>query len=772
MCTQGGSIGRPCRFLDSRRGGREDARVLKGCVLAVIVGLGGPQCSSARSVAAPPDGPGAEAVGPEARAAGSADAAADADAADEASEVSANVPDGGSGFPDTPVARLRRAQEAFAAGRWAEADDAFRALLGTWPAIDDLLRFRAMESALRAERLDVALDDARRLGAGTSAQAVAARVRAADIAFLRQQWAEALAAYEALPRRLPREVDAIEVRFRTARCREALGETAQARAVYERLVREEPGRPAAAQAEERLRALDPGFAMPASWRLDRARSLVRRREWAAALDELDRIPADATDPPAIEVAWERAQALYLHRRRWDEAAAAYAVVAEAGGRHAEEAEFLRARSLARNQQDAEAIAAYREFARRHPRSARAADASYLAATLELYHNRFDDAIDALEDLVGRNRSGPGRPRSRWALGLAYYLAGRPADALPLFDGTRDDEDDPYSRARAQYWGAVARQDLGKIDEARALWKTVIAEKPLHWYALLSRHRLAELGDEPPPPYAARGVGRSDLVERCDELPAEVAVLRAAGLVPEARARLLDELEPRVAAAVGDELRDLCARLLCVDAAAVPYRHVTAAHPNDWGLVLDAEHLPFWEAAYPRAWRDDVETAAATHGVSPYLIWAILRQESSFDPDAVSAANAIGLLQMIPPTTERMLAARGEVYADEVLFNPERNIALGTEYIAQIDRKFHGQAPLVAAGFNGGPHNVARWLRDLHETRLDVFVERIPFDQTRNYVRRVITSYARYRYLYECDDNEWPIELPTTLRTDFLPDPDY
>jgi len=753
--------------------------VLKGCVLAVILGLAGPQCPSSGGAAAPSAGPEAAAPGPDARTAEPDRAAADAGAADEASGAPADVPDDSPGIPDgnpevpdTPVARLRRAQEAFDAGRWAEADDAFRALLGTWPALDDLLRFRAMESALRAERLDVALADARLLAAGSSDHAVAARVRAADIAFLRQQWAEALAAYDALPRRLPREVDALEVRFRTARCREALGETAKARAVYERLVREEPGRPAAAQAEERLRALDPGFAMPAPWRLERARTLVRRREWAAALEELDRIPADATDPPAAEVAWERAQALYLHRRRWDEAAAAYAVVAELGGPHAEEAEFLRARSLARNQQDAEAIAAYREFVRRHPRSARAADASYLAATLELYLNRFDDAIAALEELVGRNRSGPGRPQSRWTLGLAYYLAGRPADALPLFDGTLDDEDDPYSRARAQYWGAVARRDLGKTDEARALWKTVIAEKPLHWYAQLARQRLAELGDEPPPPYAARGVGRSDLVERCDELPAEVEVLRAAGLVPQARARLLDELEPRLAAAAGEELRELCGRLLCVDAAAAPYRHVAVAHPNDWGLVLDAEHLPFWEAAYPRAWRDDVEAAAAAHGISPYLIWAIMRQESSFDPDVVSTAKAIGLLQMIPPTTERMLAARGEAYEDGVLFDPERNIALGTEYIARIDRKFHGQVPLVAAGFNGGPHNVARWLRDFHETRLDVFVERIPFDQTRNYVRRVVTSYARYLYLYDSDDNAWPLELPAALRTDCLPDPDY
>jgi soluble lytic murein transglycosylase len=120
----------------------------------------------------------------------------------------------------------------------------------------------------------------------------------------------------------------------------------------------------------------------------------------------------------------------------------------------------------------------------------------------------------------------------------------------------------------------------------------------------------------------------------------------------------------------------------------------------------------------------------------------------------------------------MLAGRGEAYEDGMLFDPDRNIELGVEYIAWIGRKFHGQIPLLAAGYNGGPHNVARWLTDTAEERLDYFVERIPFDQTRNYVRRVITSYARYLFLYETEGNEWPLDLPATIRMDYLPDPDY
>ena len=444
-----------------------------------------------------------------------------------------------------------------------------------------------------------------------------------------------------------------------------------------------------------------------------------------------------------------------------------------GGRHAVEAEFLRACPWRGRIWTTRPSSPTREFAREHARDAHASDAKYLPATLEMYHGRYDAAIEAFQALVGSNRTGAGRPQTRWSLGLTYLLAGRPADALELIDGTIDDDDDAYSEARATYWGAVARSDLGRNDEAEAMLRKIVADHPLHWYALLARQRLAKMGVDVPPPYPERTVGRSDMRERCDDLPLEVRVLREAGLIDDARALGLPELRGLVAAAEGDDLRALIGHLLCVEAVDLVHDHArSAAHIDDWGLNLDPVALPFWEAAYPKAWRVRVEAAATREGSSPYLIWSIMRQESSFDSEVVSQADAIGLLQMIPPTTTRILEARGETYDDAVLYDPESNIDLGVGYIARIGEKFHGQMPLQAAGFNGGPHNVARWLDDMGESRLDYFVERIPFGQTRNYVRRVMTSYARYLYLYETDGNEWPVELPMELRRDYLDEPSY
>ncbi|MDI7269418.1 MAG: transglycosylase SLT domain-containing protein, partial [Myxococcota bacterium] len=643
----------------------------------------------------------------------------------------------------------------------------------------DAIRSRAMEAALRAANLDAALGDAEALAASGGRYAARAAFVAGEIALARERWQDARRIFAALDAertystgRIPRSLDVADVLFGLARALEGAGEAVEARRAFERLVRWYPESPRAAEAEARLRAADPSFEISPRWRLDRAREMVKHRDWAEAIDELDRVPADAPGISREEVAFERAMALYKHRRRYAEAARAFQAVVAMRGPHEEDAAFHRARSLARSHRDDDAIAAYREFARRYPRGRRASEASYLAASLELYLGRFDAAIASLEALVGRNRAGPGLDDARWSLALAYMLAGRPADALPLIDGAEDDDRGALVRGRALYWGAVARIALGRETEAVERLETAIRDYPLHYYALLARNRLEALGRTPPPPLGRRDAGRADSTGGCDDLPPEIAALREAGLVDEARALLVDALRAGMAAAEGDDLRATTRRLLCVDGVQSVYRHAVGAHQAEIAAPLSGATLPFWEAAYPRAYRGRVEAACESEGIPPHMIWAIMRHESAFEPATVSYADAIGLLQMIPPTTRRIVEARGGTYDDSLLFDPASNIDLGVGYIARIGRKFHDQVALLAAGYNGGPHNVARWLGAFREERLDLFVERIPFEQTRTYVRRVVGSYARYLYLYESDADEWPLRLPDAVRSDFLQDPDF
>jgi soluble lytic murein transglycosylase len=155
----------------------------------------------------------------------------------------------------------------------------------------------------------------------------------------------------------------------------------------------------------------------------------------------------------------------------------------------------------------------------------------------------------------------------------------------------------------------------------------------------------------------------------------------------------------------------------------------------------------WEVAFPRVWNAAVVRESDGSRIPPPLTWAIMREESAFDPDARSIANAQGLMQLMPGTA-RMVAQGTAIPADEdALHRPEVSIALGARLLSQLRSAFAEKPTLAIAAYNGGPVAVRRWLTEHAADDFDVFVERIPFDETRNYLKRVLASQAAYAYLY-------------------------
>ncbi len=149
---------------------------------------------------------------------------------------------------------------------------------------------------------------------------------------------------------------------------------------------------------------------------------------------------------------------------------------------------------------------------------------------------------------------------------------------------------------------------------------------------------------------------------------------------------------------------------------------------------------------PRAYEDIVEEAAERHGVEPELLFAVMRVESVYNPRIISYAGAIGLMQIMPRTGRLIAHSMGrEEFTVDQLLVPEINIDFAAWYLASLIERWDGRLPLAIASYNGGPHNVRRWMRDHSETMpLDAFLERIPFSQTHRYVRRVLTHYEAYR----------------------------
>jgi soluble lytic murein transglycosylase len=150
-------------------------------------------------------------------------------------------------------------------------------------------------------------------------------------------------------------------------------------------------------------------------------------------------------------------------------------------------------------------------------------------------------------------------------------------------------------------------------------------------------------------------------------------------------------------------------------------------------------------AYPRAHAELVRRHAPTAGVPPELLLALMREESALDPEAVSPAGAVGLTQLMLPTA-RAVARRLKLPAPDRagLMEPATSIRIGAAYLGDLLTRFGGSAALALAAYNAGENAVGRWRAA--GPPLDEFIEEIPYDETRGYVKRVLRSYASYRLL--------------------------
>ncbi len=166
-------------------------------------------------------------------------------------------------------------------------------------------------------------------------------------------------------------------------------------------------------------------------------------------------------------------------------------------------------------------------------------------------------------------------------------------------------------------------------------------------------------------------------------------------------------------------------------------------------------------ARPRAYADLVESAAHKYGLDPNLLFAVMRVESIYNRRIVSNAGAVGLMQIMPATGERIARQLGVSDFDPVdLLDPRRNLEFSAWYLASLLQRFDGRLPLAIASYNGGPHNVRLWLRaSPSHMPLDAFLERIPFSQTHEYVRRVLVYYSQYRAQQNLPMTRLSVELP-------------
>jgi soluble lytic murein transglycosylase len=153
--------------------------------------------------------------------------------------------------------------------------------------------------------------------------------------------------------------------------------------------------------------------------------------------------------------------------------------------------------------------------------------------------------------------------------------------------------------------------------------------------------------------------------------------------------------------------------------------------------------------YPVYFPDSIADAGRRNGVDPLLIQSLMREESYFNEFAISTSNARGLMQLLPATASDIAHWEGMPFRTADLFKPDVNVRLGSRYLAFLHEKFNGNSMPAVGAYNGGPNAMARWVRNspYFSSDPDMFVERIPYEQSRDYIKKVFGSYWNYQRLY-------------------------
>lgn len=424
--------------------------------------------------------------------------------------------------------------------------------------------------------------------------------------------------------------------------------------------------------------------------------------------------------------------LLARARNYLEASKAYGVcVSQSPTRERGTLALESARALSRAHKDDEARAAFELVEKRFPEVA--PKARFLRGRLYALAGKFTEAAAVL-DLGSESEGGAERLRVR---AIAHLLANDPKTARTLFTRLAG-EGSEEERARASNLAGAAALALGEKLAAVGIWSSVARSRPLEYSGLVANAHLRSVGVE-----TESLLGRPSAA-RSTPLPAFVETLRTLGLGDEAEAALRQREREVVEQSGGRATEALCNAYGMVDRAERRFElHTQIGRPLL--EVLGPETTWAWRCAYPAPYAALIQSESARANIAPEWVYAVMRAESGFRPRVRSPALAVGLLQLMPKTAAEVAKRRKETLPENWADDAFTNIRLGTDYLGAMMADL-GSPALGVAAYNAGPDAIRRWQSGMGKVPLDVFVELIPYEETRIYVSRVLSNYAHYAFL--------------------------
>lgn len=511
-----------------------------------------------------------------------------------------------------------------------------------------------------------------------------------------------------------------------------------------------PQAPEAREAASRLNRIAEGE----GWRptpddyFGRALSFLTLSLHKEAVEAFQKFLAAAPNHPKRGEARLKLGTALVRLKRYDQAGRVFHDLAAERVEESDEAAVWLARVYLRQGEGEKLLALPKSLARLSLSGEQKAAIQMFGGTWLEDQGRYDQALARYQQ-VARNGEGNGqKAEALWRIGWIHYRTGRLTDASETFQNLLADKEEGQGTPQALYWLA---RTLDRQQDRRAsdFYLKLCRQYPFTYYCQLAQARPLASGlrqaftnGVPPDSSLSSAEGRLGVLR--DVHYQKAVELKLLGLDQEA-ARELAWLIERYARdrAV---LVDLSA-LLSEAGAHYHALRVARVHFRDH-LERGGDSVPpaLWSVAYPTVYLPTIRVHAGT-AVDPYLVAAIIREESQYDARAVSRVGAVGLMQVMPATAQAVAKKQGfsDVGRDE-LFDQEINIRMGVRYLEQLLQQFSGNVMYTVAAYNAGPQAVNAWIAKNNSQEMDEFVEQIPYQETRQYVKRVLRAYREYHRL--------------------------
>ena len=536
----------------------------------------------------------------------------------------------------------------------------------------------------------------------------------------------------------------------------ALGQTAKASDAFSNVYYNMPTSPDADAANAELKKLSITTQPTTAQRKTRADLLMKARRYGDAADEYRELLTQTApaDRPALQLAL--ADALHRGGRNREAKAELSTLMGATPEQNAQRFYILAEVAWASDQNDLfyQFVDQLRQMA---PTSPWLESALLSVANLHLVHHEYDQALDAFRELQQRFPKGAKASYAHWKAAWLTLRMGRNDDASKLFEEQIAAYPGGNEANAALYWRARLAEEDNNLAMARAFYKKLSDRYRNYYYAGLARERLQKLpaGSDAPGQYAL--LDRIPPLEHGDkitlaEVPPDDLHYQKAKLL--GNGGLIDlavrELEK---AASDDEDKSWApaeTAQLYIDTGHYDRAIEVMKRSVPSYFAVDIPMLPreYWEALFPRPYWSDLKKFSTANGLDPYLVASLIRQESEFNPIAVSRANAVGLMQLLPKTG-KVVARQVDLkrYTASQLYTPGVNLQLGTHYFRGMVDKFGGSFEQALAAYNAGSDRVEEWMGQGKYRDSAEFVESIPFTETREYVQAIMRNASVYRQLY-------------------------